>query len=248
MMNKRIRARRKELKFSQDVVASYVGVNRVSVSNWENDENAMPKGSNLLKLADILKVDPDWLLTGNGPMEPKSRKYDPPMGSGKMSDGLEQFKRSANHAIGGFDLWDSDTPLRGDEVALPFYKEIELSAGNGSTLVQEDTSFKLRFAKSTLKKLGVNADDAACVTVSGNSMEPALNNGATVGVDTSKKAIIDGKMYAVDHNGMLRVKMLYRQPNGVKLRSFNIDEHPDEVVDYSDIRIIGRVFWSSNFH
>jgi phage repressor protein C with HTH and peptisase S24 domain len=79
-------------------------------------------------------------------------------------------------------------------------------------------------------------------------MEPALNNGATVGIDTSKKNIVDGKMYAVDHGGMLRVKMLYRLPGGVKLRSFNMEEHPDEVVAFSEIRIIGRVFWSSNFH
>lgn len=247
-MNKRIRARRKQLKFSQDVVADYVGVNRVSVSNWENDENAMPKGGNLLKLAEVLEVDPDWLLTGDGPMEPKIHNYDPPMGSGKTLHGIDEFKSAVSYELGGFDLWDNDTPLRDDEVALPFFKEIELSAGNGSTLVQEDTSFKLRFAKSTLKKLGVNSSDAACVTVAGNSMEPALNNGATVGVDTSKKTIVDGKMYAVDHGGMLRVKILYRQPNGIKLRSFNIDEHPDETVDYSDIRIIGRVFWSSNFH
>ncbi len=286
-MNERIRARRKKLKLSQENVANHIGVNRVSVSNWETDENAMPKGENLLKLAEVLRVAPQWLISGAAIDDTDQlldevtseaskllyesmrelreikgegfdpRFYFPSTGSGKTSTLLNTLIDLATKdkgenveqiVLGGFDLWDSGTPLNDDEVALPFYREIELSAGSGSTLVKEDTTFKLRFAKSTLRKLSVNASDAACVTVAGNSMEPALNNGATVGIDTSKKNIVDGKMYAVDHGGMLRVKMLYRLPGGVKLRSFNMEEHPDEVVAFSEIRIIGRVFWSSNFH
>lgn len=232
-MGKRIAERRKELGLSQDVVAKYVGVNRVSVSNWETDgkNGTSPKGANLIALAELLKCTPEWLLSGE-------------------DEALKTEIRESNaqwHA--GFELWDGDTPLRDDEVALPFFREVELAAGNGSTFVQENGGCKLRFAKSTLKKSNVDPQHAACVTVSGNSMLPVLRHGTTVGVDTSKKSIIDGEMYAIDHDGMLRVKMLYRTPGGgVRIKSYNNDEFPDEFIQpdkMQEIKIIGWVFWWS---
>lgn len=166
----------------------------------------------------------------------------------KGSDTSKNTESNAQwHA--GFDLWDSDTQLRDDEVALPFFREVELAAGNGSTYVQENGGYKLRFAKSTLKKSNVDPQHAACVTVSGNSMLPVLRNGTTVGVDTSKKSIIDGDMYAIDHDGMLRVKMLYRIPGGgIRIKSYNSDDFPDEIIspeETAEIKVIGRVFWWS---
>ena len=55
---------------------------------------------------------------------------------------------------------------------------------------------KLRFGKYTLRKKNIDPASAACVTVSGNSMEPVLPDGSTVGVDTSARTIKDGDMYA----------------------------------------------------
>lgn len=150
---------------------------------------------------------------------------------------------------GGFEVWDSKTALQGDEVALPFYLEVELSAGAGSAVQREVDGPRLRFAKSTLKKSNVQPENAACVRVTGNSMEPVLPDGATVGIDTGATQIKDGGMFAIDHDGMLRVKMLYRLPGGgIRLKSFNNDEYPDEIYNSNDaasIKVIGRVFWSS---
>lgn len=148
-------------------------------------------------------------------------------------------------------MWDDDTPLDDDEVYVPFLKEVELSAGSGRTVVEQSSSRKLRFGKLTLKRQGVQASEAVCVTVCGNSMEPVLPNGSTVGVDQGATSIIDGKMYALNHGGQLRVKMLYRLPKGgIRLRSYNRDEHPDE--EYTEqemleneLVILGKVFWYS---
>jgi phage repressor protein C with HTH and peptisase S24 domain len=82
-------------------------------------------------------------------------------------------------------------------------------------------------------------------------MLPVLREGATVGIDvgkTSLGAIIDGDMYAISHNGQLRVKQVYRLPIGIRLRSFNRDEHPDEDYSFAQIQeqhiaILGHVFW-----
>ena len=65
-MGNRIRSRRKYLGLTQDNVANYIGVNRVSVSYWENSgkKNYSPKGNNLIALSVILKKSPDWILYG----------------------------------------------------------------------------------------------------------------------------------------------------------------------------------------
>ena len=61
----------------------------------------------------------------------------------------------------------------------------------------------------------------------------------------------DGDLFAINHDGQLRVKVLYRLPRGgLRMRSFNRDEHPDEEYSAEDIRqenieIIGRIFWYS---
>ena len=70
-------------------------------------------------------------------------------------------------------------------------------------------------------------------------------NGATIGVDKSATRILDGEIYALEHDGMLRVKYLYRLPaGGMRLRSFNTTEHPDEEysaeqIETQQIRILG---------
>ncbi len=151
--------------------------------------------------------------------------------------------------IGGFDLWDNNTPLGEDEVALPYYREVEMSAGSGRHQVIENHGCKLRFAKSTLKNRGVHPENAACVSVSGTSMEPVLPDGSTIGIDKGNTKIMDGYIYAIDHNGELRVKMIYKMPGGgIRLKSYNSEEYPDEQYPgdaASAIKILGRIFWSS---
>ncbi|GGU68538.1 hypothetical protein GCM10009504_27120 [Pseudomonas laurentiana] len=148
------------------------------------------------------------------------------------------------------EVWDDSTPLGSDEVELPFFKEVELSAGKGSEVMLETNGRKLRFGKRTLQRKQIDPASAGCVPVTGNSMEPVLPDGSTVGVDTAATQVQDGKMYAINHDGQLRVKLLYRMPGGgLRLRSYNSDEHPDERYDgdyvESHIQVIGKVFWYS---
>ena len=149
--------------------------------------------------------------------------------------------------LGSFDLWDRNTPLNGDEVAVPFYQDVRLSAGNGfADDIADYNNFKLRFSKATLRKQGVQFENAVCVIADGNSMEPVIPDGTTVGIDLGNKTIRDGKIYAINHGGLLRIKLLYNMPNEqVKIRSYNSDEHPDEIAELQDISVLGKVFWYS---
>lgn len=150
--------------------------------------------------------------------------------------------------IGEIEPWDDTTPLDDDEVELPLIKEVELSAGGGLIAASEHyTGKKLRFDKKMLTKQGVNFPRSVCVPVSGNSMEPFIQDGAIVGIDTSKTNIVDGKIYAVViENELARIKQLYRLSNNrVRLRSFNRDEYEDEEYSLEDVRVVGKLFWSS---
>ncbi len=151
--------------------------------------------------------------------------------------------------IGGIEEWDNQTPLRDDEIELPFFREVKLSAGSGKSHVEENHGAKLRFLKSTLKGHVLSLNSAACVKVSGNSMEPVFPDGSTVGIDTANTVIKDGEIYAIDYNGHLLIKAIYRVPTGgIRLKSFNTEEWPDEPVTEEKmelLRILGRVFWCS---
>lgn len=246
----RVLTRRKLLGFTQAQLAKKVGVKQQSIQQLE--EGLVKRPRYLLELADALQCTVSWLATGEGvsPGETTGQH-----GKENTARGLE--KREAGLAgpdelefFGHMDAWDSDTPLHEDEVELPLFREVELAAGAGATQVVENHGCKLRFAKSTLSRAGVPAESAACAFVRGNSMEPMMPDGTCVGVNTADKTIRDGKVYAVDHEGMLRVKFLYRRPGGgLKVVSLNSQEHPPE--DYpleeaeNSIEVIGRVFWYS---
>lgn len=146
------------------------------------------------------------------------------------------------------EVWSDETPIGEDEIEIPYYKEVELAAGKGSEVMLETSGRKLRFGKRTLQRKGITPEAAAGALVTGNSMEPVLPDGSTVALDTSATQVVDGKMYAINQEGQLRVKLLYRLPGqGLRLRSYNSEEHPDERYDGTyvaeNIQIIGKVFW-----
>lgn len=195
-------------------------------------------------IARALRIDLDWLELGKLPTarfevrEPAAITYG--RRQGDLPGGL-----------GALSPWDDSTPLDDDEIALPLYKEVELQSGSGRSHISESTNAKLRFSLRTLRQCGVDPAAAACATNSGNSNHPLILHNATLGIDKGHTRVVDGEIYAIDHDGLLRVKFLYRLPGGgLRFRSFNDEEYPDETYSFDDIierqiRILGRVFWWS---
>lgn len=64
-VGERIRQRRKALKFTQQTLATGIGVSHVAVSQWEKDET-VPRGENLLRLAELLQCSAAWIIDGEG--------------------------------------------------------------------------------------------------------------------------------------------------------------------------------------
>lgn len=63
-IGERIVSLRKERNISQAQLASMLDVSRQAVSKWENDQTA-PDTINLIRLADALNTDAEYLATGN---------------------------------------------------------------------------------------------------------------------------------------------------------------------------------------
>lgn len=194
-----------------------------TLKNWEG--RGISKGG-ILKAQERIGCRAEW-LTGNG-------------GSMQAGGGVELQPAS---------IWDDDTPVDADEVEVPFYKEVELSAGSGAAHGVEINGRRVRYGRSSLRAAGVDPHNAACAKATGNSMEPLIQDGSLVGIDRGKTQIVDGEIYAIDHDGMLRVKYVYRLPGGgVRLRSFNSEEYPDETYPASEsrqLKILGWVWtWS----
>ncbi|WP_256577982.1 S24 family peptidase [Pseudomonas sp. Irchel s3h17] len=241
---KMFKARRLELGMTQDELATKVSrllpdgerLSQQSYAAFERGKSQTSKYS--IQIARVLGIELDRLTSRDAPLH-------------QPLEFSEKALESRALLLGPIDVWDDDTPLDDDEVEVPLLKEVELSAGSGRVSIQAHSKAKLRFGSITLRKMGVQPENAVCVSIYGNSMEPVLPHGSTAGVDRGKTSIKDGDIYALDHNGHLRVKLLYRLPSGgIRLRSFNRDEHPDEEytpeqIQLQDINVLGRVFWYS---
>ncbi len=231
----RLKAARRHAGLNQTELAERAGLTQTSISDLERGKSKATAFA--AQIASVCGVSPMWLAEG----------------AGDMLKGVEAPAERAQPGMAMSDIqaWDDETPLDDDEVYVPFLQEVELAAGSGRFAIAESDSARLRFFKKDLRHNNVQFSNAKCVLVSGNSMLPVLRDGATVGVNVGKNSlgdIVDGEMYAINHNGQLRVKQVYRLPIGIRLRSFNRDEHPDEDYTFQEIQdqqiaILGHVFW-----
>lgn len=65
----RLRHARKLRGLNQVDLAKKSGMAQATISELETGESRSPWGTNLARLAQALKVNPDWLATGKGDME-----------------------------------------------------------------------------------------------------------------------------------------------------------------------------------
>ncbi len=212
-------------------VARHSGVSQSTLSRILNGKIESPSDRQISLLADYFGVSGDQL-----------RGYEP-------INNLSGTTRPATNDIElhTVEIVDSEEPLRADEVELPCFREVEFSAGDGRTQVVENGGHTMRFPLAKLAARSVSPENAACATATGTSMMPTIADGSPIAIDKGTRHIIDGKIYALDHGGMLRIKRLYKLPLGrVRLVSDNSDEYPEEthsLMGPDAPKIIGRVFW-----
>lgn len=202
------------------------------VNNWFKRGIPMAR---LEEVAELLTVNPRWLRTGEGPKHPTD---------------------SANESTGGdtrVAVHQGRNLTRGD-VEIQVFKEIEATHGANRTVLAEAPGKTIRLPLQPLQTLGINPAHCLCVAMVGNSMADKIQDGSLLGVDRDQTQVIDGQMYALEHGGILRVRYLYRLPNGgLRLRSHNHSEYPDELfsaqeIEQQHLKILGWIFWWSTFN
>ena len=80
--------------------------------------------------------------------------------------------------------------------------------------------------------------------VTGDSMEPKIEDGDTVMIDIGKRQLQSGSIYALGYDDTIVIKEVEKLPEGkVLIISKNRKMYPPYEADINSIRIIGQVIW-----
>lgn len=156
--------------------------------------------------------------------------------------------------------WEDGGPSEEEFVDIPEY-ELCVSAGNGFENSNNDAHFRVlkdapsvRYRVDFFTSRGINSDQCKRFKVIGDSMEPLLFDGDRILVNTALiDNLKDGAVYAVNYDGELRVKRIYKTLDGtIRLISDNPSYLPEDVptsaMSEGRFFIIGKVIEKSSTH
>lgn len=216
-------------------IAKAIGMSQPGFSRiWS--EGGLPNTETLIKIKESTGCNLNWLLTGEG--DPYSDTA-PQKSDGKdehdgVSDGLSYDVLGRQVDTSRF-------------VFIPFYQDIQASAGYGVDNADESYDYCLAFRKDFIaQNISTSVQSLSVITVKGNSMEGLLNNGDLILVNHARLDPADG-LYVFRIGSDLFVKLIQRLPNkkllvkstSPKYEPFEIDLNNED----NDIAIIGRVEW-----
>jgi len=222
-IGQRIDEVRKELGLTKTQIWKPSGLTSGVYSQWLNGMDL--NGENLIKVAKILGVNPQWLLNGKGD------KYT-----------LIPISR----------LEANEDDYLSNTISLPILN-IHGSMGKGSEMDihQELVVEVLRVSKAWVDKaLGpiTSMDNLAFIHAIGDSMMPTFNDGDILLVDSGVKNVSSDSVYVLEAYNRLFIKRVRRRLDG----AFEIssDNPAVKTVDIlngdSDVTIKGRVVWVWN--
>lgn len=123
--------------------------------------------------------------------------------------------------------------------------EARLSGGGGSLETSDRVLGYYAFRREWLNGKGM-ADAMRLMRVTGESMEPTIEDEDVVLVDLSQRDILAGKIYAVRMDDEIVVKRLEKKPGMLVLVSDNrkfYDPLEVQIEDQANVEVIGRVIW-----
>lgn len=129
-----------------------------------------------------------------------------------------------------------------DKYWIKFFPSINLSAGGGSEH-NEDEFEKLEIPAYFTQILGgINEiQNIEAIKVTGDSMEPTLNSGNIIFIDTSKCDPSRDGIYAFSSENGLFVKRIQKRIDGrLDIISDN-KEYPIQIIEKKEITIIGKI-------
>lgn len=199
-------------------VAKMFGVSREAVRKWLSGDS-IPDTKRIPEIANKLNVTVEWLLGG--------KSAEPEILSVRAGPGE-------------------------DDIQIPHYRDVHLSAGPGHHVSYESGTYtddSLSFKRSWLDRKGYSEKNLVVVYASGESMSPRICDGDILVVKIDENHDIrDGRVYAINYDGMIKVKRLSKRYDGsIVVSSDNPDpRYKEEIIPAHDLEllnIIGRVVW-----
>jgi phage repressor protein C with HTH and peptisase S24 domain len=208
---------------SQSALARASGIPQPTINRiLKGSGKKGPEMNTLITLAEACNVATQWLMDGTGPME----RTPPAEPEGEL------VKVSFDDEEGDF------VGVR----MVARYIHAGVNGADGDLEFEEDTMLSVR--RSWVIEKGLPAGALVAIRVIGDSMYPTLKRGNVVIVNTADKEkhkLIDGAMYAVNHNGKPCVKRLELNGGTWFLASDNKQpEFRSRAVDEST-EVLGRV-------
>lgn len=217
---------------TQAEFAERIGINVNTLRGYEKGR-ALPGFEVLEALCTKLNVSSEWILTGKGQ----------PLQEAGFSGVAETPRLTAPASPCA--LQEPTASCDVDLIMIPMV-EARLSAGHGSLEVGGASERTYPFRSDFLYGKG-NPRTMVLMRVSGDSMEPEIQDNDIVLIDQDKRNVTPGRLYAIGFDEAIYLKRIDILPGKVILKSTNPAYPPVELDTRGDcedaFRIIGRVLW-----
>jgi transcriptional regulator with XRE-family HTH domain len=131
----------------------------------------------------------------------------------------------------------------GDFCYVPMVEPV-LSAGDGNFIESEEVEGYYSFRKDFINRINSDIKKLFLVRVSGDSMLPTIKENDVVMIDTGKKHIIDGRLYAINIADTLIVKRVIKQSGQEAIiYSDNVEIYKSFTEHLSNIKVVGQLVW-----
>lgn len=234
---------RKSIGLSQKDFAKKAGISPATIGFIELDQRS-PSREVLSKLSDTYSLSTDWILSGAGEM---------------LIPSVEELVAFREARQATTEYW-AHQKIRDEDYAIIELHDAYLSAGNGTSNLEERVVKQLAFRTDWLQEMGLNPTRLKIARALGDSMIPMIFDGDLVMVDISNKEIATKPaqrsgnrrtdIFALKVDGEARVKRVERPSDDtLVIYSENANEYPPEVYtggEMNRVDVIGKVVWWSH--
>ena len=233
-----------DLAGGQVVLAEKTGISDRTINSYATG-GSDPSRTRLVAIAKAAGLYPGWLASGQGPKflnedQVRSEKERPvhiavPLG------GTIALEPSFVDFAGNEVSIDTETP---DPKLFDYVPMVEtqLSAGGGCFVLSEHVEGYYAFRKSWLHRIASSMKSLVLMRVQGRSMDPTIQDGDTVMIDTGRQVIKEGLLYALRFDSTVMIKRLSFRPGGrIQVISDNRQEYDPFEADLSELHVIGQI-------
>ncbi|WP_309413508.1 S24 family peptidase [Desulfobulbus sp.] len=220
-------------------LADFLGIKGQSVSGART-RNSFPADW-AYRIASEFGGNTDWIIEGRGPIRHEGIPID--SRSTRVSQVTPTPKPCTIDESGRVTIpsWQNPDPEMFDYIPMA---DAKLSAGGGCFVLSEDMRDYYAFRKSWLYRVASSPKSVVLMRVQGSSMDPTIQDGDAVMIDTGRRDIKEGMIYALRVDSTVMIKRLsFRIGGKVRIISDNRQDFEPYEADTKDLHIIGQIIF-----